>query len=242
MRPVECPALLALCEGNPPMTSGFPSQRASNVERFSMSRSRHELHVIWLWVTSLRQTSSLLLWGVHCGSGTLTHLSLEKMAANQADDIFNCIFLNEHDRILIQISLKYVPRSPIDNKTALVQVMAWRRTGDKPLPGPMMTQFIHHIFDTRGRWVYKWGVLQLSSSIFPMDTFLLPLNIPLMLWQNGCYLSAQVSNLPKGSINKMPILLFSNVFSWMKMFVFDWNFIEVCYSGCNWEHFPTCHY
>ena len=63
------------------------------------------------------------------------------MAAILADDNFNCIFLNENDRIPIQISLKYVPRSPIDNKSALVQVMAWRRTGGKPLSEPMLTQF-----------------------------------------------------------------------------------------------------
>ena len=63
------------------------------------------------------------------------------MAAIWADDIFKCIFLNENDKILIQISLKLVPRSPIDNKPALVQVMAWRRIGNKPLPEPMMTQF-----------------------------------------------------------------------------------------------------
>ena len=64
------------------------------------------------------------------------------MAAILADDIFNCTFLNGKDRIPIQISLKYVPRSPIDNKPELVREMAWRRTGNKPLPGPMMTQFI----------------------------------------------------------------------------------------------------
>ena len=64
------------------------------------------------------------------------------MADILADNIFNHIFLNENDRILIQISLKYVPRSPIDNKSALVQVMTWCPTGDKPLPEPMMTQFI----------------------------------------------------------------------------------------------------
>ena len=63
-----------------------------------------------------------------------------KMAAIFAD-IFKCTFFNEIDRILIQISMKYVPRSPIDNKPALVQVMAWRRIGDKPLPEPMMNQF-----------------------------------------------------------------------------------------------------
>ena len=62
------------------------------------------------------------------------------MAATLADDIFKCNFLNENDRIMIQISVKFVPRSPIDNKPALVQVMAWHQTGDKPLPEPMMTQ------------------------------------------------------------------------------------------------------
>ena len=66
------------------------------------------------------------------------------MTAILADNIFKRIFLNENDRILIQISLKYVTRSPIDNlnKPALVQVMAWCRTGDKPLPRPKMAQFI----------------------------------------------------------------------------------------------------
>ena len=69
----------------------------------------------------------------------LTHLPLDKMACILADDNFKCIFLNENDRILIRISLKFVPGSSIDNKTALVQVMAWRRTGDKPLPELMLT-------------------------------------------------------------------------------------------------------
>ena len=47
----------------------------------------------------------------------------------------------KRNKILIQISLKLVPRGPIDNKPSLVQVMVWRRTGDKPLPEPMMVQF-----------------------------------------------------------------------------------------------------
>ena len=48
-----------------------------------------------------------------------------------------CILVNEKFSILIKISLK----GPIDNKAALVQIMAWRRTGDKPLPEPTLTQF-----------------------------------------------------------------------------------------------------
>ena len=71
----------------------------------------------------------------------LTHLSLDIMAAILADDIYKWIFLNKNGRIPIQISLKFVPKRPIDNKPALVQVIAWCRTGDKPLPEPIFSQF-----------------------------------------------------------------------------------------------------
>ena len=64
------------------------------------------------------------------------------MAAILVNGIFNWIFFNENDRILIQISLKHVSSMTIGNKPALIQVMDWYRTGDKPLPGPMMTHFI----------------------------------------------------------------------------------------------------
>ena len=57
------------------------------------------------------------------------------------DGTFKCIFVNEKFCIVIWISLKFVPKGPIDNKWALVQVMAWRQTGDKPLVEPMLNQF-----------------------------------------------------------------------------------------------------
>ena len=72
---------------------------------------------------------------------SLTHLPLEKIATILTGDIFKWIFYNENDRTPIQILLKCVRRSPIDSKLVLVQVVAWRRIGDKPLPGSMMTQF-----------------------------------------------------------------------------------------------------
>ena len=50
-----------------------------------------------------------------------------------ADEIFNCIFMNENFYISIQISLKFVSKCPVDNKSTLVQVLVtWRQTGDKP--------------------------------------------------------------------------------------------------------------
>ena len=63
------------------------------------------------------------------------------MAAILADDNFKCIILNQNGRILTPIWLKFVPRSSIDNKPALVQLMAWRWTGDKPFSEPMLTWF-----------------------------------------------------------------------------------------------------
>ena len=57
------------------------------------------------------------------------------------DDIFRCIFVNEKLCILVKISPTFVPKGPIDNNLALVQIMAWCRIGDKPLSEPMQTWF-----------------------------------------------------------------------------------------------------
>ena len=69
------------------------------------------------------------------------------------DDLFKCIFLNENVWISIKISLKFVPKCPIDNIPALVQIMAWRRIGDKPLSEPMIVRLPTHICVTRTQWV-----------------------------------------------------------------------------------------
>ena len=55
--------------------------------------------------------------------------------------IFRCIFMNEKFYILITISLKFVPKGSIHKNPALIQIMAWRRIGDKPLSEPMLIWF-----------------------------------------------------------------------------------------------------
>ena len=62
-----------------------------------------------------------------------------------ADDIFKCIFLNENAWISLQISLKFVPKVRISHIPALVQIMAWRRPGDKPFSEPVMVNLLTHI-------------------------------------------------------------------------------------------------
>ena len=64
---------------------------------------------------------------------------LRQNGCHLADNIFKHIFLNENVGILIKISLMFVPGGPIDNMTALVQIMAWHQTGDKPLSEPMLS-------------------------------------------------------------------------------------------------------
>ena len=49
--------------------------------------------------------------------------------------------------IFIKISVNFVPKCPINNSPALVQIMGWRRPGDKPLSEPMMVTLLmykHH--------------------------------------------------------------------------------------------------
>ena len=84
-----------------------------------------------------------------------------------ADDILKCIFLNENLWIPIKISLKFIPKGPIDNILALVQIMAWRRLGDKPLSEPVMVSLLTHICVTRPQWVdwtycsaLNWNIVQ----------------------------------------------------------------------------------
>ena len=72
-----------------------------------------------------------------------------------ADDIFKRIFFNGNVWILIKFSLKFVPKGPINNIPALVQIMAWRRSGNKPLSKPMMVRSTTHICITRPQWVKK---------------------------------------------------------------------------------------
>ena len=90
------------------------------------------------------------------------------------DDIFKWIFLNENVWISITISLKFVQKGPINIIPALVQIMAWRRPGDKPLSEQMVVGLLTHICVIRPQWVNTlmagprrslWGGLHFSMHI-----------------------------------------------------------------------------
>ena len=68
--------------------------------------------------------------------------------------IFKSIILNENVWIMINISLAFVvPKGPFNNIHLLVQILSWRRPGNKPSSEPMMVSLQAHICVNRPQWV-----------------------------------------------------------------------------------------
>ena len=85
--------------------------------------------------------------------GNLNTLRPRQYGRHFPDDIFKRICLNENVSISLKISLKFVPKVQFNNIPALLQIMAWRRPGDKPLSEPMVVSLLTHICVTRPQWV-----------------------------------------------------------------------------------------
>ena len=108
---------------------------------------------IYMYTYKLMNLLSSRCWG----GADINSSPLGQNGPHFADDIFRCIFVNENFCILIKISLKFVPRGPIDNNQAFVKIMAWRRISDKPSFEPMLTGFtdsyIRHLEEMS--WIWK---------------------------------------------------------------------------------------
>ena len=87
------------------------------------------------------------------------------------DDICKWIFLNENVGISIKISLKFVPKGPINKIPALFQIMAWRRPGDKPLSLAMLVSLLTHKCVTRPQWVND-NEINIAHQWFPTVVFI----------------------------------------------------------------------
>ena len=94
----------------------------------------------------------LLEWNCP-GTEFLTHWGGDKWPTIFQMTFSNGFSWNENVWIAINISLKFVPRGLINYIPTLVQVMAWRRPGDKPLSEPMMVRLPMHICVTRPQWI-----------------------------------------------------------------------------------------
>ena len=83
-------------------------------------------------------------------------------------DILKCIFLNEKLSILNKTSLECVPKGLIDDRSALVQVMAWCRQAtshylNQCWPSSMMLGHIALIKDQL--WYYIPGLISIHNSL-----------------------------------------------------------------------------
>ena len=112
-------------------------------------------------VMALQQTSYKITWFTDndASTKTLNTLRPRQNGRHFADDSFNRIFINENVKIAIEFSLKFVPKGPINNIPALVQIIAWHRPGDKPLSEPVMVSLLTHICVTLPQWVNNNSIL-----------------------------------------------------------------------------------
>ena len=138
---------------------------AGNPINYSTLRSKTHFYVAFIIVNEyLIKPYNLVIW-THLalnscvfvcvcswnrnGIWSLTHWGRDKMAVISQTILSNAFWME----ISIKISLKFVPKGLINNIPALVQVMAWRRPGDKPLTEPMEVKLLTHICVTRPQWV-----------------------------------------------------------------------------------------
>ena len=114
-----------------------------------LTAPKHYLNQCWLIISEV-------LWHSDSPDGSFSGNAYIEAKTNGRyfkDDILKCIFLNENAWISIKISLNFVPKVQINNIPTLVQIMAWRRPGDKPLSDPMMASLPTHICVTLPQWV-----------------------------------------------------------------------------------------
>ena len=168
----------------------------------------------------------------HCYGCTIrtswlsTHWGRDKMAAISQTTLSNAFFVNENARISIEISLKLVPKGPINNIPALVQIMAWRRPGDKPLSEPMMVRLPTHICVTLPQWVNSndCGTFLRKISSLPLDINSSPLvpNICTSVLGQHCFRQWLVAcSVPSHYLNQCWFVV-----NWMFRNNFQWKFIR----------------
>ena len=117
--------------------------------------------------------------------------------------------------ISIKISLKFVPKGSINNIVALVQIMACRLAGAKPLSEPMMVRLPTHICVTRPLYLPTGADMEVDTEMFlmilvqnppkylPSHTALPPGSVQTYFyhfWANICCLKTDESR--KKTVNK----------------------------------------
>ena len=143
-------ALLAIWEGNSPVTVEFPHKgQWRGALRFSLICA-----CINCWVNS-GDAGDLRRHCAHYDFTVMNRCTDGKVFLHFLKDSFICPwtkwppFRRRHFQMhfrewkSLYFASKFLLKGPVNNKSELVEVRAWRRTGDTPLPQPMPTQFTY---------------------------------------------------------------------------------------------------
>ena len=134
-----------LCRGSPVSMRRYCEQANdgnASLSTCTCSLGRAMRCILWiLWIQ---------MFARYQGSFIINSLRPRQNGRHFTDDIFKW-----NVWIPIKISLKFVPQGPMNNIPALVRIMAWRRSGDKPLSEPVMVSLLTHICVTQPQWVKR---------------------------------------------------------------------------------------
>ena len=159
---------------------------SNNQDVLTMTRVVNESYINRYRVKATKQPPFLKDRGIGNPETPVKTLRPRQNGRHFAEDIFMCIFLNENVWNSIKISLKFVPKGPINNIPAFVQIMAWRRPGDKPLSEVMVVNLTTHICVTRPQWVKSNSF---SNLTFEHKSYrLIPRGIPRQILCTHCTL------------------------------------------------------
>ena len=107
----------------------------------------------------------------------------------------------QHENVLIsiKISLKFIPKGPINNIQALVQTVDWRRPGDRPLSESMIIILLTHICLTRVKSSWLIGAKRRHLT---WPTLLQGIHVAcrlsvVIVWDNQCQLLNTCITIPR---------------------------------------------
>ena len=188
-----------------------------------------------------------MCWRVHD-----YHIETDKNGHHFADDIFKRIFFDDNFLILNKLSLKYIHHDLIDNLAALVQIMAWRQTGDRPLSEAMSVYFtdaymrhstsMSYSFGTILRWNFSIAHTcpchtYLIISVYPqLPHFIILLSKAARGIINGCYFYKNLSI----SFYVLRVQLFIPPICQRQVMEFLWIEFDLWQSASLW--IMVCHY
>ena len=93
-----------------------------NLDKFKKFSWRNLFNILNVHSVVIQQSSGEYLFGNHIQ--VINPLGLRKNCRHFSENFFKQIFLDEN-QCLIKMSLKFVPKDPMNKKLVLVQIMVW---------------------------------------------------------------------------------------------------------------------